>query len=269
MALPVVKNLRFSVHVAELNRDIKYRAMTTGEQKLYIQAINLGDEKVLNDVNLNIVEACTFGEVDLKKIPTHVVDFIYLQIYMKSKGEVVPASYVCQADVKVKKTQKVKVVDEETGEEREEDQEIEVETKCGENMSIKIPLNKAILKYPEGYEAKRVIMVDETTGVKLRVPAFGDYWEIDQTQEITGLAEDYLYQCVDCIFDGENVQTPGTDFTITEFKEWYNTLPSSTSEKIDAFFEELPILALDLPLTCPKCGTKHEIKLRGLSDFFV
>lgn len=264
MALPVIKTLTYTVSIPELKRDVKYRPMNTGEQKLYIQAINMGDEKVLNDINLDIVTACTFGSIDLKTMATHLVDFLYLQIYMKSKGEIANASYVCQTMVETKEM--VKTVDEDGAEIEEE---VTHSVKCDNPMNIKIPLDKAFLKYPENYENKRVIMVDDTSGIKLRVPAFGDYWDVDQTQEITTLAEDYLFRCVESIFSGDSVQTPGVDFSIEEFKEWYNTLPSSTSEKIDMFFDELPILALDIPVTCPKCKTKHEIKLRGLSDFFV
>lgn len=268
MALPVVKSIKYTLDLPELGKSIKFRPMTTGEQKLFIQAIQLGDEKTLNDVNLDTVNACTFGALDLKKTPTHIVDLIYLNIYMKSKGEITHAAYTCNGVVTVKRKQKSLVEDEETGEEVEVEEEIEVEEKCGEVLNIKIPLDRAALVYPDAYEAKRVVMVDDESGIKLRAPAFGDYWAIDHEAPIEQITVDYLFQCIECIFTGDAVQVPGTDFTLDEFKTWYDTLPATVSEKIDQFFDEMPQLSLDLPARCIKCGTQHTIKLRGLADFF-
>jgi len=161
------------------------------------------------------------------------------------------------------------VVNEETGEEEEVEEEVVVTNKCNQTLNINIPLDRAKLKYPENYESRRVIMLDEETGIKLRVPAFGDYWKIDHEAGYEQITMDYLFQCVECIFTSDTMQIPGTDFNIEEFKTWFDTLPAITTEKIDQFFEEMPILALDLPIKCPKCGTDHTIKLRGLNDFFA
>ncbi len=269
MALPTVKTLTHTLNAPEIGDKIKYRAMTVGEQKLLITAMELGEEDALVDVIIDIVNACTFEKIDIRKLPTHLVDFLYLRIHAKSTGEKSKASFTCTNPVpKPKKVKKDVVGDD--GEITQVEEEIEEFEACGTAFNVMIPLDKAEIIYPQGYDEGKVIMIDDTTGIKLKVPNLEDFKKIRiDSEKIFEVTDDFIFSCIDSVFTEDSVQVPGTDFSSDEFRAWMENLDGSVIEKMDAFFKTMPVLGLDLPIRCPSCKKEHTVELRGLEDFFV
>lgn len=271
MALPTVKNLKHTINIAELKKDVKFRAMQIGEQKLLITAIEMGDENALVNAIIDIVSACTFGELSINKLPTHLVDFLYLKIFTKSSGEKSKASFTCNNPITVVKTEKVDSGEVDAdGKPVMVDEEYEETDPCGQVFNVNIPLDRAEIIYPEGFEGSNIIMVDSETGIKLKVPTLEDYKKINvETDKVLEVTDDFIFACIDSVFTPDSVQVPGNDFSAEEFKEWMNSLEGIVIEKMDKFFKNMPVLGLDLPVHCPKCKKEHSIRLRGLEDFFV
>lgn len=246
--LPKVEAVKYELHIKELNKKVKYRSFTVKEHRILLQAIESGSQDTLISAILDLVKACTFGAVDIEKLPTHIVDFLYLQIHIKSTGAIQEANYKCG-----------NVVDGENGEKKP----------CGGNFTLKLPLDRAQIAYPEGYEDKKVIMVNDTVGIKLRIPSLEQFKAMKPVDNVLDLTDQYIFACIDCIFDGEkSIQKPGIDFNEESLLEWLGGLDGQVMTKIGEFFKELPYLKLDLPVTCPNCGRKEVIELKGLNDFF-
>jgi len=248
--LPKVTAVKYEVFVKELNKKIKYRAFTVKEHRVLLQAIESGSEETLTNAIFDLLKACTFGGIELEKLPTHIVDFLYLQVHIKSTGAIQEANYKCGNILPPK---------EEGG----------PAIPCGGQFTLKLPLDRAEIKYPDSYEEKRIVMVDDKTGIKLTVPSVEKFKQMKVVDNVLDLTDQYIFACVDCIFEGEaSVMKAGVDFNEDDLLEWLGGLDGTVMNKIGDFFRELPYLHLDLPITCPSCGRKEQMELKGLNDFF-
>lgn len=254
MTLRKPKGIVYDLELPELKRTIQYRAFKVGEQKELLTCIAMKDEVALINKIVSIVEACTFGKVDMQTLPMYLVDQIFLSINTKSVGNKMPAQWQCGA-----------VVTDEATEENPEPQE----RPCGAKMQLMLDMDKAYMSYPDDFQNTTIIDVDDFQKVKLRVPSFEDYKKIDTKANWMDVTSQFIFACIDCIIDGDEVKTPGVDFSFEEAEEWINELDGTTLAQITDFYQNMPKLVLDINVTCPVCGNKEETKLAGLEDFFT
>ena len=243
--LPKVENVKFDLTIDELNRKIKYRAFNTKEHKVILEAIEMHDQDALLNTVLDVVDACTFNTVDIAKLPTHLVDYIYLKIHLKSTGKTQTASYTCG-----------NVVD---------------GVHCPGAFQLQLPLDKADLVYPEKYAADRIVWVDERKGIgiKMKCPSFDELKKIDLSQPVLNVTDKFIMTCIESVFTKDAVLVPGADFTVQECIEWFDELDGSVLRQVSNFFDQMPYVGLKLPVTCPICKRKEELELKGIQDFFV
>lgn len=247
MTLPVVSSPKYELLIEELNKKIKYRPFFVKEHKTLLQAIETEDESLLVNSIVDIVKACTFEKVDIDKLPVHLVDYIFLHIYIKSIGARTPAVFTCRAPI-------------------EKDGEVK---SCDTSTNIMLPLDKAKISYPEGYQEKKNIQITNDIGIRLRVPTFEDFRAIKLDKSFIDITDQFIFSCIESVYSKDKVQVPGTDFSSEEMVAWIDGLDGSVMEKMSEFFKQLPYLGLTVPVTCHGCGKKEELHLEGLEDFFV
>jgi hypothetical protein len=244
-ALPKVETIKFNLTLDELSKDIKYRAFSNKEHKLVLEAIEMHDEGTLLNTMLDIVTACTFNSIDVQKIPTHLTDYIYLQIHLKSTGKEQMASYTCG-----------NVID---------------GVKCPGEFQLRLPLDKARIVYPESYTKSRIVWVDEKKGIgiKMKSPSFEELKKVDLSKDLLNVTDHFIMTCIESVFTKDSVLVPGIDFSVEDCIEWFDELDGSTLRAVAAFFKEMPYVGLSLPVTCPICRRKEDLELKGIQDFFA
>lgn len=244
-ALPKVETVKFNLPIEELGRDIKYRAFNNKEHKLILEAIEMHDEAALLNTMLDIVNACTFNAVDVAKLPTHLTDYIYLQIHLKSTGKTQMASYTCG-----------NVIDGE---------------RCKGAFQLRLPLEDAKIIYPETYTKDRIVWVDEKKGIgiKMKSPSFDELKKVDLSKDVLNITDHFIMTCIESVFTKTTNLVPGKDFTVEECIEWFDELDGSTLRAVANFFKQMPYVGLKLPVTCPICKRKEELELKGIQDFFA
>lgn len=254
------KEIRYDLPIEELGKTISYRALKVGEQKSLLTAIGMKDAKAMINSIVDIVSACTFNEQDLSKIPMHIVDYIFLNVYIKSAGGMTQAEFTCGGEVE----EQVEV------EKEDGTKEIEVQTvPCASRHLLNLDLNRAGIKYPENYQATKIIEVGDGIVVKLRLPSFEAFRKMDVDKEWMDIADQFIFSGIECIQDGDNLQVPNVDFSLEDLVEWLNNLDSGVMQQINDFFQQAPQLSLQVPVTCPKCGKKEDFELNSLEDFFA
>ena len=55
-------------------------------------------QNALRDVIIRIIDNCTDGKLDTEKLPQFDVDFLFLNIRAKSRGEVIEPSFTCNQE---------------------------------------------------------------------------------------------------------------------------------------------------------------------------
>lgn len=226
---------------------VKFRTFTVGEHRQFLEAQQLGDANAIFDTLLAMLEACTFGKIPVRKTEMYILDALYLEIFIKSKGATVPATYRCTHLVPG------------------ENEMVE----CGTRVTVNIPLQNAALHFPEGYVESEVIKTGENAGIKLRQPVPDEYLKIRQTQSAVDITDQFLYSSIECVFDGDRVMYPGVDYDLPGLIAYVESLPDTVVSQIQKFYDQTPTLQLDLQIKCPKCGHEENIHLEGLDDFFV
>jgi len=120
---------------------------------------------------------------------------------------------------------------------------------------------------PEGHNPK--VLLTENDGLMMKYPSMDKYinYQILQKDQTTDEIFDEVINCVDQIFDGDEVweakTTPKKDI-----KEYLEGLTSKQFESIQEFFQTMPKVSHSFTLTNPNTGVESEYTIEGLTNFF-
>lgn len=237
---------------------IKFRPMLVKEYKALLQSQELGDDTGFINTIRAIIDDCLLNKVDVDELPMYVVDYIFLRIRAKSVGEMITAEYRCNA-----------LVDKP---DEEKDGNLEGATHkapCGCQFQVTFNLEDAFVKFPIDFHKKCIIQLSDDMGIRLKSPSFSKFRSVGiEGKGILDITDEYVYACVDSIFEGDKVLVPGVDFSLDELKEFIESFPSAKIEEITEFFKNQPAVTMVMELTCPSCRNKTTVELNGLRDFF-
>lgn len=219
--------------------EIKYRSFTVGETKELLVARDLKDPGAFVNTVMETLGAAVEG-VDVNNLPMYLTDFIFLQIYIKSGGDKINVRYNCPGEG------------------------------CDHTMALQLNLDKVEIEFPEGFEETKLIDVGDGMSVKLRVPTFENLrlMGVDADTEGVNILDKIIFSGIECIVDGEDVKTPGVDFSEEELADWINDLDASIFKELENFFQGFPDIVLNTHIKCPKCDHAETHTIRGL-DYFL
>ena len=98
MALPKLTTPTYELEVPSTDEKISYRPFLVKEEKILLMAMESGKNEDIIQAVKDIVTECTFGKVDLGKLPMFDVEYIFLNIRAKSVGEVSTLRLLCPDD---------------------------------------------------------------------------------------------------------------------------------------------------------------------------
>jgi|SRR5210317_682845 hypothetical protein len=237
MALPVLETNTFELTLPSSDVKVKFRPFLVKEEKILLQAMESQEQKQIVGALQNIVNVCTFGQLNVDELPTFDLEYVFLQIRAKSVGEIANLKILCPdtkkdyAEVEVDlSTVDVHVDDEHTN-----------KIMVDEARKIQV-----LMKYPT------LASVDPTK----------DYSKGD-TKALFNVIAEGIYQ----IIEGEQVHQ-AKDYSREELDKFIESLDSKSFKKIQKFYETMPKLMHEIEVENPKTKVKSKITLSGLSDFF-
>jgi len=98
MALPKLTTPTYELEIPSTDEKIKYRPFLVREEKILLIALESGESKDIITAIKDIVTECTYGKIDLGKMPMFDVEYVFLQIRSKSVGEVSTLKLLCPDD---------------------------------------------------------------------------------------------------------------------------------------------------------------------------
>jgi hypothetical protein len=219
---------------------IRFRPFLVKEQKLFLMAAEADDQKETINAIKQVLRNCILDDVDVDKMATFDIEYVFLQLRARSVGEVVNLRFTCNNNVTE-------------------------ETKCGNTVQIDVNVLDIKPEVMGGHNNK--IQITEKIGLALKYPTFGsinltdmDSGDIEQILEV-------IISCIDYIYDNEQVYY-AKDSTKEELKEFIENLKQTDLEKISEFFNTLPKVKKDVDFNCTKCGYKEVLHLEGIQSFF-
>lgn len=230
MSLPKIDLPRYKHHLFGLNTTIHYRGFTTREQKILLAAKEDGSKEAMVEAIKQIIDLCTFGELDIDSIPFFDIEDLFIRIRAKSVSDISELTY------------------------RVKDENDEY---TDEKINVKIHLNDIKVTCPEGHDKK--IMLSDDLGIMMQYPTL--LMLEKETSEFEKIKE-----CIECIFNSEEVWYI-KDTDPKEVEEFIDSLDIPSLEKIKNFFDTMPRLRHEVNVKL-KSGETKTIKYEGLQDFF-
>ena len=239
MALPKLTVPEYEAILPSTEKVIKYRPFLVKEEKILLTALEAEDDDIMADAIRQIVNNCVLEELDVFKLPTFDIEYLFLRLRAKSVGEKVTLGlrpWGCPNN----------------------------EGKlCEKSTEVEINLEEVKVIKDENHSSK--IMLSDDIGVKMKYPDIKNINIIDADSAITGM--NIVRNCVDMVFTKDETFERDS-FTDEELEEFIDSLNSDQFKKIKEFFDTMPTLKYTTKYKCGTCGEEKETILQGLSSFF-
>ena len=239
MPLPKINTPTYELTLPSNNKKIKYRPFLVREEKILILALESSDAKQISSSIVEIMSDCIETKnVDITKLPSFDIEYLFLNIRAKSVGETVDVIITCPDDNKT-------------------------------TVEATINIDDIKVKKTKGH--KNVVKLDDTYSMKLKYPSMQQFIDanFDSEQELNSVSQSLqmLSTCIDMIYDNEE-SWDAADNSPEELNEFIEQLNTKQFKEVETFFETMPKLEHIVEVTNPKTGKTSKVKLEGLASFF-
>ena len=98
MALPVINVPTYKATIPSTKEDVTFRPFLVKEEKILLIALEDGGDAEIAGAIKQIITSCTFEKVDVEKLATFDLEYVFLRIRAKSVGEVAKVQVLCEDD---------------------------------------------------------------------------------------------------------------------------------------------------------------------------
>ena len=239
MSLPKLNVPVYETVLPSTEKVIKYRPFLVKEEKVLLTAMEDGKTETIMNAVKQVLKNCIQSKIDLDKLPTFDLEFLFLRLRAKSVGEEVTIGlkpWGCPQN---------------NGE------------LCDKTTEVKVNLEEVKVIKDEKHTSK--IMLDDNVGIKMRYP---DISKIDSDMGDnfeTGMK--MVKDSIDMIFTSEETHERDT-ISETELNDFIDSLNTEQFGRIREFFDTMPQLKHTAKYTCSTCGEEKETTITGLNSFF-
>ena len=243
MALPKINTPTYELTIPSSGKKIKYRPFLVREEKILILALESEDTKQITTAVVDILSECVLTKnIDVNKLATFDIEYLFLNVRSKSVGETVDVNLTCPDDGKT---------------------------------SVEMSINIDSIKVQKVKGHKSIIKLDDQYSMKLKYPSMTQFIESNfESGQDGGEGSDIdksmgmITSCIEMIYDNEE-SWDAADSSPKELEEFVEQLNSKQFKLIEKFFETMPKLSHKVKVTNPKTKVESEIVLEGLASFFT
>jgi hypothetical protein len=240
MALPMMNTPTYNMVVPSSGVSVKFRPFLVKEEKALLIAQQSEDLMVMVDTLKSVVKTCVLDSIDINKLATFDLEFMFTQIRAKSVGEIIELIFPCDND---------------HGEDNEK-------------ARVKVSIDLTTLQVEKDPNHTNKIDLFGDVGVMMKYPTMDimkkletlDEDNIDKIFDVVALSIDYIYQGEEIFYTKEQKHE--------EVLQFLNNLTSEQFIKIQNFFATMPRIKKEIDYTCPVCQKQHKKMLEGMQSFF-
>ena len=241
MPLPKINTPTYELTLPSNRKKVKYRPFLVREEKILVLALESEDQKQITDAIIQIIGDCLITKnVDVTKLPTFDIEYLFLNVRSKSVGETVEVNVTCPDDGKTK---------------------------------VETSINIDDIKVVKDKNHKLIVPLDDKYSMKLKYPSLDQFiennfdFEMAAPNESVSAAMSMLSSCIDMIYDEEE-SWDASESTKEELDEFIDQLNTKQFQQVEEFFRTMPKLSHKLKVTNPQTGVESEVILEGLASFF-
>jgi len=236
MALPIQKAPKYTCVLPISGIEVRYRPFLMKEQSHMMLTRESEDPKEIFTTTKELVKAVTEGKVDASKLPMTDLEYLFLQIRIKSVGETAKIPWRCKTET------------------------------CDNVVISEVDLESIEVDTSEMQDNK--IQISDELIVELSPPTSKLMASIDlEKDDELSLIKPILRNSMVRLYDEENVYEMA-DHRDSEIDEFIESLSMKQFEKISEWFQSIPVVLYEEEYTCPKCKETHTGRVQGIQNFF-
>ena len=242
MSLPNIVTPEYTVQLKSIKNPVRFRPYLVKEEKVFLTAKESNDPEDIQNAVRQILKNCTFGEINVNKLPSFDIEFLFLQLRAKSVNNIIEVRYRCENMVTV-------------------DAELKP---CHHINSVRINIDDVRIETPEGHTTT-VAITDDLT-LEFQYPCMDSLGlmtrgSAEQTAPI-------IASCIKTIVEKDGKIHEAIDYSKEDMQAFVESMPISSVQKCNQFFLTMPKVRVRTQFACTKCGYNEPITLEGLDDFF-
>ena len=237
MTLPTINVPTYELTIPSSKEKLTFRPFLVKEEKILLLALEDGSAGALNQSLKQIVNNCTFEKIEVNKMATFDLEYIFLRIRAKSVGE----------------TSTINLLAEDDGE---------------TYVAVEVPLEEIEVDFPQDHKSD--IKLTDTIGVTFNYPTYETLDKMDNLDEESGIERVFalMLSCVNQIYEGETIHER-VDFSDKELEDFLNSLSPAQFADVQKFFDTMPKLTYEAKFKNPKTKKNNKVTLEGLQSFFA
>ena len=229
--LPTLSIPEFKTKLPSTGKTIKFRPFLVKEEKVLLIALQDGEKQSIIEAVVALLKNCVLSKIDIDKLPTFDIEWLFMQIRAKSVGEEIEMTLGHHDDKGCKaRTKYIFKI---------------------EDLTINGSVSDGKIELADG------------VGIKLKYPTYSDDKMMERNAENLFVM---VKENVEYVYDSENIYD---EFTEEEMDNWLEHLNQQQFEKILAFFTDGPSLSHLIEWECEECKEKDYALVEGLKDFFM
>ena len=230
MALPKLTTPTYELDLPSTGEKIKYRPFLVKEQKLLMMAQESRDEKQISEMIQQLIGSCTFGKVDAIVSPIFDVEYVFLQLRIRSVGA-----------------------------------KIEMNVTCPDDETTEIPVSINLEEVNVLNDEKHTNIVDVTDTIKM-VMKYPQLFDMQSMKNTTENIFKLLMQCITEVRDGDTIHNRA-DISDKELAEFVDSFNTNQLQSLMRFFETMPKVRHIINVTNPNTKVTSEVVLEGMDSF--
>jgi len=229
-----IKHPTFSITMPSDNSKISFRPFTVREEKiLLIAAEENTPEATLTAIKQILTNCVVTPGFKPDNIPLFDLEYLFLHLRARSVNNLIDITVTDPLDKN--------------------------------EYKVQLDVNEIKVEFDPTHSRK--IMMTDTMGLQMRYPTIAMAEKIKNESLPRDIIDDIMASCIDKVFDGDEVQVAGTDFTKEEAIDFIQDLTTEGYRKIEHFFNTIPVLKHELKYMT-KAKEVKSVTLTGLQDFF-
>ena len=234
MALPKLATAKYELTLPSTGQKVEFRPFLVKEEKMLMLAQQEGSQHSLIRAVQDLIDACTFGKLDSKKLPTFDIEYVFLQIRCKSIGETATVTVICPDDDETK---------------------------------VKVDVNLSEVQCVKDKDHTNDIKISDDVGIIFDYPEISKVVKITSGKNDAVATFDVIKTCVNQIYDATNVYTKN-DMEEKELDDFIESMSHEQFMKVQSFFETMPKVKHKITVKNPKTEVESDLVLEGIQDFF-
>jgi len=232
MTLPKIVAPTYELEVPSTKEKITYRPFLVKEEKILLLAQEAGEEDDILNAIKEIINNCTYEQLQVENLALFDLEYIFLNIRSKSVGEKIELKLLCEDD--------------------------------GETYAnVEIDLDKVKVNFPKNHT--NTLQLTDSISLVMRYPEMSslNLTTVSNTETIFHMIKNSIGQ----IIDGETIYER-VDFTDEDLDAFIESLSSEHFKDIQNFFETMPKLRHEVKFKNPNTKKQNKVILEGLNSFF-